>query len=552
MLYGALSAALLVMIAALTVTASRNGPPLIAEYAPTAVQQIKDAPLEQSSSVGSGEGGPGGEGSPTTTTTAPPVDANGRPVTTTTTPKIERARVLRCVGNPLRQTEDPQSPPCIAFWDGTDNGGATYPGVDATTIKVAVPTTDNRALGDLEAYFNSRYQFYGRKLKLVQSSAQSTSTCQERAAGAQQDVAAGAFAATGANDGNAGNCYNDEMARAQRISVAVSGQFDEPRMAATRPYLWQYTMSNDEIFSTIGEQICARFAGKPANHTTDPTLRGNPRSFGVILENVIRRDDVSLQPLFDSMAKCGAKISPDHVFRLSSKDDAGLDHPEAAQTAVVRLKADHVTTVINLGIVFVEQYIANSADQQNYFPEWIFSTYGANDLNTALLGFWTPTQRTTVMGFTAMNPMRPYAQEPAIEAIKEVDPTIDMNGDSGTVGQFFTQYKPMLLLASGIQMAGPHLTPQTFEQALQRTVFPYPADDPTQSGNVGFHGDHSMTDDIAEFWWSETDREPVGIQSPGGTGTLCYVRRAARVLPNTRSWPTDDPFFQRPCYPGPS
>jgi hypothetical protein len=137
--------------------------------------------------------------------------------------------------------------------------------------------------------------------------------------------------------------------------------------------------------------------------------------------------------------------------------------------------------------------------------------------------------------------------------MKEVDPTIDVNANSGTVGQFYTQYKPLLLLASGIQMAGPRLTPQAFEQALQRTTFPYPVVDPTKSGNVGFHGDHSMTDDAAEFWWSETGVEPVGIQSPGGTGTLCYVRSAARVVPNTGTWPTDgDPFFQAPCYPGPS
>src|SRR5581483_5682288 len=32
----------------------------------------------------------------------------------------------QCVGNPPRQTEDPLSPPCVAFYSG-NNGGATAP-----------------------------------------------------------------------------------------------------------------------------------------------------------------------------------------------------------------------------------------------------------------------------------------------------------------------------------------------------------------------------------------------------------------------------------------
>src|SRR5579884_2613954 len=40
-----------------------------------------------------------------------------------------------CVGNPPRQTEDPLSPPCVAFFQG-DNGGRTYTGVTATEVRV--------------------------------------------------------------------------------------------------------------------------------------------------------------------------------------------------------------------------------------------------------------------------------------------------------------------------------------------------------------------------------------------------------------------------------
>ena len=44
----------------------------------------------------------------------------------------------------LTQTPDPQSPPCRQGWDPTrqNNGGATAPGVNASTIYVAYPCLD--------------------------------------------------------------------------------------------------------------------------------------------------------------------------------------------------------------------------------------------------------------------------------------------------------------------------------------------------------------------------------------------------------------------------
>src|SRR5439155_27088732 len=41
----------------------------------------------------------------------------------------------RCVGRPPRQTEDPMSPPCVAYFNG-DNFGATYSGVTASEIRM--------------------------------------------------------------------------------------------------------------------------------------------------------------------------------------------------------------------------------------------------------------------------------------------------------------------------------------------------------------------------------------------------------------------------------
>src|SRR5207249_12173565 len=93
------------------------------------------------------------------------------------------------------------------------------------------------------------------------------------------------------------------------------------------------------------------------------------------------------------------------------------------------------------------------------------------------------------------------------------------------------EYRDLLLLASGIQMAGPNLTPGTFEAALQRTVFPNPPS-PLFAGHVGFStGSHRQTIDAAEWWWSVNTVSP--YKRPNGT--ICYVDHGLRHSPD--DWP---------------
>src|SRR5205823_3189869 len=139
-----------------------------AEYAPEAVQAIKQAPVEQTAQSGTAEGAAGvaggdnGAGATTTTSTtlAPAAGPQNQG------PVIETARVKRCIGDPPRQIEDPQSPPCVPYFDG-DNGGATSPGVTANEIRIAAPSKDGNVFNTLLTFFNQRFQFYGRQLKLV-------------------------------------------------------------------------------------------------------------------------------------------------------------------------------------------------------------------------------------------------------------------------------------------------------------------------------------------------------------------------------------------------
>ena len=145
----ALALAVAVMLFAVTLTTRQPPPPAIAEFAPQAAEQIKEQPKEQASQFGSGAGagdcppgsacalgdgnGVGEGGSGTTVAPALAEEPEGPPSTTPPTLK-------RCVGNPPRQIEDPQSPPCIAYWDDSKgNGGSTYQGVTKDEILIGAP-----------------------------------------------------------------------------------------------------------------------------------------------------------------------------------------------------------------------------------------------------------------------------------------------------------------------------------------------------------------------------------------------------------------------------
>src|SRR3954467_606479 len=104
---------------ALALDASQSSPPAVAEFAPAALNQVKNAP----NSLGA-QGNPAGGLSPTPTPSASRRPSPSPPPT----PTIAQPAVRECVGNPPRQIEDPQSPPCLNYWKG-DNGGATAYGV---------------------------------------------------------------------------------------------------------------------------------------------------------------------------------------------------------------------------------------------------------------------------------------------------------------------------------------------------------------------------------------------------------------------------------------
>src|SRR5438309_553347 len=122
------AAALLLILVPFALRAAQSSPPAIAEFAPQAEEPIKQAPGEQSSNAGSAPGGAANE---------PGAVASASPLQIVPSPEVERGKVRQCIGEPPRQIEDPQSPPCVPYFSGS-NGGATAKGVTGSQIVIAL------------------------------------------------------------------------------------------------------------------------------------------------------------------------------------------------------------------------------------------------------------------------------------------------------------------------------------------------------------------------------------------------------------------------------
>jgi hypothetical protein len=537
-LYTVILGIAVVVLAAQLLSAPRDSPPAIAEIAPQAVEQIKTPPPEQATNLGKadgigegGAGGGGGGGGPsTTTTTAAP---------TTTVPQKPVPRVLRCVGTPPRQIEDPQSPPCVPYWEG-DNGGATWRGVTKDEITIVVPSVQYAKSAPFEAFFNQRFQFYGRHLKFVDYAGQGNS-CE---ASVQQQMAvdvankAKAFASAWQWPCFA-YYYGDELARQGVIYSTTTPNYSEKALADRAPWIWQYPMETDRLFATTGKWACARLVPGVARFAKDPTLLNQPRKFGVLLGRPqFSPEHAKLDAILNELRKCGADV----VYTDSA--ESSFDQ----SNHVLQLKQRGATTVVCLCEPFEFSAITNTAQSNGYAPEWVIGTYREMD-NNWNMQIANKAAAVSLMGVSVKPRQSNIENEPAYWAISETNPSYGTGTSKPTaadVKDLNETYRSLLLLASGIQMAGPNLTPKTFAEGLQRTVFPNP-DSPIQAGKVGFQGgSHSMTLDANEFWWSNTDPGPYADK---GDGTLCYIENGKRHTEN--DWPHGDAdFFKAPCMAG--
>ncbi len=527
--YASLAGIILLVIAAIALVIVPPSPPSVSEFAPQAVEQIDQAPDQQSSRFGSGAGGACVEGQICEGLDAVRMAPSRR--------VIEKTRVRRCVGDPPRQIEDPQSPPCVNYWQG-DNGGATAQGVTRDEIRVAVP--DPQTYEVLVSFFNSRFEFYGRKMRLVKYSYKGLYTPQEARASAVAANESVSFA-TFLGNGRTGP-FLDEAARLKLITISHNTEDSEQQAARYHPFVWSYLLNGDQWSRHLEEFVCKSLVERPAQFAGS-AYSLTPRSFAVLqLVDSVGSGRTDASPLVAGLQGCGAEVS--------SHEYSGSSQPSLNNRLLMAdFQRRGITTVIVFGYdgFTVRSDFMPSASSSGYQPEWLLAKPGFVGESDWSLAPADQTQH--LFGLLVDSKGLYLADKPPTWAYHEMgQQTGEEKSGSNSADSEEGAYKNLLILSSGIQAAGPDLDPDTFARGLQRLVFPNPgaASSPYYQATVGFGADHSMNDDVGLIWWSPG--APATSKRASDVGGWCYVQRGARW--KLGHWPTrDHPLFDltQPC-----
>lgn len=448
------------------------------------------------------------------------------------------------------------APPCVPVHEG-DNGGETSPGVTADTVKIVVyqsmPGGDiTAALQGLldeedvqqrtrQAYVEMLadvFETYGRTIELEvlvgSGAADDDAAAVADAIKVAEEIKP--FAVLGGPPLT--TAFAEQLAEREIICIGCGLSVPDSVFQENAPYMWGTTPTPEQFLVNFGDFIVKRLFQRPAEFAGD-ALRGQERVFGTVN---FEQDP----PVFSDVSREVFERGRQRGYEAAVRETYILDIPrlpERAASIIARMKDAGVTTVIFLGDPIMPIYLTQAATAEDYYPEWVIAGTVLTD-TTALGRQYDATQWAHAFGVSNLAGRKPLAQQDQwrlYEWYYGEEPEARLT--TGTI------WPSVQLLMLGIHMAGPNLTPETFQGGL----FSYPPSGggPTTPqvsfGNHGFFDepDYLSTDDVTEIWW---DPEPVGEDEQGKDdkpGMWRYANGGIRIPPGRM--PTGPPAAHDPA-----
>ena len=418
--------------------------------------------------------------------------------------------------------------PCATPPFDGDNGGETAPGVTADTITITYRLGNSGQLGALNAiagdaaaslgsnqqavvedintlvaYFNEQFELHGRRVELESFEGQGDFLAEfqgKDAQGAQVDSARaadlGAFADVSFTTMT--QPYAEALAASEIIAMSPVYLSDD-WYADHAPFAYGAAWPvGDQMAEFAGNAVCEIFAGAAASGAGG-SLTDQDRSFGLLAP-----ENPEYAKMADAMEsvlnECGESVARRLSFAL---DVAALQ--SEATNAVAQMKDAGVTTIVCLCDEFSPLFLTTAAVDQQYEPEWLMQRWpdpwGRQTDQSAFsrslhLGGATPDFETSEIG-------------------RVLDEATDGSGASSPES-IDAIYRQLLLLFSGLQEAGPELTPESF----QAGVFSLPA---TADGVLGpwefGDGVFNPNTSFQLGWWSPD--EPSTLDDIAGSVQDC-------------------------------
>jgi hypothetical protein len=481
-------------------------------------------------------------------------------------------------------------PSCVPPFNG-NNGGATYNGVTAKTITIAVPMSGNQAQAKalaaaandqdsdqavqdtLKNYldlFAHHMQTYGRTfdVKIFTSAYNSTDSTAAQNTECQSDATTiakslHAFITVDAYVQECGTlAYQNSLARDGVLcwcTVTVPASY----YLNWAPYVWGTGLPDEtQAYQMRAEVICDELVAYPPQYAGEADLNqpvAKKRKFGLLwpgASQIVNSDAYVAGAKFfeDQLAKCGANLPIHDSFPIVDPNG-----PADAQTEMAKFKQQGITTVILVSDPIDPIYLTTAASKQQYFPEW-FNTGSALIDETHFGRLYDQSEWKYSFGVSFLPDRVPTEQGEEWSMYNWAyhttppAPYATKNGLYGFARSFVT----------GVQLAGPNLTPYTFQcgeppytvnthSGWLGSKKPVACIGKTYPGMFGFPisptkytsrisnpviswgprlwpwDDYNMLDDGALIWW---DPNASGMDETGssGTGMMRYMNGGKRYL----------------------
>jgi hypothetical protein len=426
------------------------------------------------------------------------------------------------------------APPCVEPFEG-DNGGATSAGVTADEITVVYyradpaldpltaatlrgagadidPQTATDTVRGFADLYNQVFETYGRTVNVEVYTGTGAG---DDTVAAQADAIAIAdkdpFAVVGGPT-QAYNIFAAELAsRGIVCGPTCALASPESIIEANEPYLWGLGPTPNQAAALASEAIGNLAGPGPAEMAGDEEMRSQERRYALLhYENADGDFADVFQAYQDELTANGIELTSDIEFTL---DLARAQ--ENARNYISQLREDGITTVIYTGDPLTPSALTEEATAQGYFPEWILASSVLMD--TSIFARTTDGEQwKNGFGVSSVSARGERSTNGAFEIWEWAYGGAPPNTSANVLEP------PLRTVFTGIHLAGPELTPETFRDGLYR--FPVSGGGPTNAqtsrGDHGVWPDHDWggVDDMTLIWWDptaegedETGNEGVGL-----------------------------------------
>jgi hypothetical protein len=461
-----------------------------------------------------------------------------------------------------------QRAPCTRLLkDGESNGGATYPGVTEDSIKVVVlvgspeqqtaarnqpggsapvdrgsggPGSTEDSYRDWNAVIAHSYNTWGRTVELefvTPTGADEASQHADALRIAEMEPFFVINAAPTNPAAGGGQVWAADLVAKKIVTHQAGATNDEA--AAQSPYRWLGGFDSNAA-AVNGAQVLARmFAGGKAKWSGDFTKE--KRTFGAVYPE----SGIDFDYFTDTFADEGGKLATpplEYPVPLDTSQTS-TSNQQNAPTIMAKLKDAGVTTVANYASFAMAQELFKAAESLDYHPEWFFPGMNAQDIEITarILNGLAPEQMKHVFGIGSLPIIVDNISDPQVNWFNWYWGPDQAVYAAGPVSPLYTLY-------AGISLAGPKLTPQTFEQGL----FAMPAFGGAASGQVqSFMFGYGRTSglpydqysqvglDYALMWWNPDEVGKGKILFDEGTGKFMYPNNAKRY--SAGQWKKGEP-----------